>query len=220
MAGGCRLPVKRVQKKAEWCNSRAPANRSGGSRSRLHRYNTDGSGAPVQPGTSYIRRKYRSWRKAHHVPGRLTATDLPDDSALLRRLTAGDFLDCYSVVADIPPRRAAEIITDFPQWVRFLLTIRRILTVPFGLSNDGPRAPDKIGIFPVESETGHELIAGFNDRHLDFRVSVLSQKGLVFLATWVHPHNIGGRIYLAAIIPFHILVARKALARVGRVVSA
>jgi hypothetical protein len=37
----------------------------------------------------------------------------------------------------------------------------------------------------------------------------------VFLATWVHPHNIGGRVYLTTILPFHILIARNALARVG-----
>ncbi|MEM7636150.1 MAG: DUF2867 domain-containing protein, partial [Pseudomonadota bacterium] len=70
-------------------------------------------------------------------------------------------------------------------------------------------------VFPVETETARELIAGFNDKHLNFRVSVLSQDGRVFLATWVHPHNIGGRLYLKTILPFHILIARNALARVG-----
>jgi len=94
------------------------------------------------------------------------------------------------------------------------LVARRIVTAPFGLSNDGPSASDKIGIFPVESETEHELIAGFNDKHLDFRVSVLSQQGHVYLATWVHPHNFGGKFYLKAIMPFHIMISRNALARV------
>ncbi|MCG8696347.1 MAG: DUF2867 domain-containing protein [Minwuiales bacterium] len=36
----------------------------------------------------------------------------------------------------------------------------------------------------------------------------------VFLATRVHPHNIAGRLYLRTILPFHILIARDALARV------
>ena len=58
--------------------------------------------------------------------------------------------------------------------------------------------------------------SGFDDRHLEFRVSVLSRDGRVSLATWVHPHNLGGRLYLAAIMPFHIMVARNALARVAR----
>ena len=90
------------------------------------------------------------------------------------------------------------------------------MTAPFGLSNDGPSAPDKIGAFPVELETEHEIIAGFNDKHLDFRVAVLSLSNHVYLATWVHPHNIGGKLYLKAIMPFHILIARNALARVHK----
>lgn len=146
----------------------------------------------------------------------VTATDLPAGSLLQERVGADDFLDCYSVAADVPARRAAEIITNFPGWARWLLQFRRFITAPFGLMNDGPAADDKVGIFPVEVETDRELIAGFNDRHLNFRVSVVSEEGRVFLATWVHPHNIGGQIYLKAILPFHILIARNALARVGQ----
>ncbi|WP_306259013.1 DUF2867 domain-containing protein [Pararhizobium sp. IMCC21322] len=145
----------------------------------------------------------------------VVACELPANSHLHGRVLPPDFLDCYSVCSDATPRRAAEIITDFPGWARFLLLIRRVVTVPFGLSNDGPEAPDKLGPFPVELETNSEIIAGFNDRHLDFRVSVVSQNDRVSLATWVHPHNFGGRLYLKAILPFHILIARNALRRVA-----
>lgn len=145
----------------------------------------------------------------------VTSTSLPAQSRLAERVAKSDFLDCYSVTSALPPRRAAEIITDFPCWGRFLLHIRRIVTTPFGLSTDGPDAPDKIGVFPVEMESSDEIIAGFNDKHLNFRVSVISKEGRVFLATWVHTHNIGGEIYLATILPFHILIARDALCRVS-----
>jgi hypothetical protein len=145
----------------------------------------------------------------------VTEAELPARSLLGDRIVSGDFVDCYSVASDASPRRAAEIITDFPGWARFLMRVRGILTVPFGLSNDGPEAEDKLGVFPVEADTENELIAGFNDRHLDFRISVLSRKGRVYLATWVHPHNIGGRFYLKAILPFHVLIARNALRRVA-----
>ena len=143
-------------------------------------------------------------------------TRLSKDSPLHARMGRGDFLDCYAVASSAGPRRAAEIITAFPGWAQGLVKLRGLITVPFGLSQEGPVAEDKLGPFPVESETETELIAGFNDKHLDFRVSVRSEGGLVSLATWVHPHNIGGRIYLAAIMPFHILIARDALARVAR----
>lgn len=140
--------------------------------------------------------------------------DLPLESQLHPRIATGDFVDCYRVASQLSPRQAAQVITDFPGWARFLLAIRRFVTTPFGLSNDGPVADDKVGIFPVESESDQELIAGFNDRHLDFRVSVMSLNSEVFLGTWVHPHNLGGRIYLNTILPFHILIARDALRRV------
>ena len=144
----------------------------------------------------------------------VAATDLPAESRLHVRVAPGDFLDCYVVSSDLSPRAAADIITEFPGWARWLMHVRRILTAPFGLMNDGPVAKDKVGIFPVESEDDRELIAGFNDRHLNFRVSVVSRDGQVFLATWVHPHNLGGRLYLRTILPFHIMIARNALARV------
>lgn len=63
-----------------------------------------------------------------------------------------------------------------------LLMVRRVVTTPFGLYNDGPRAADKVGIFPVESDNAQELIAGFDDKHLDFRVSVMSLNGQVYSA--------------------------------------
>jgi len=144
----------------------------------------------------------------------VTTVELPFHSKLRDRVQQSDFLDCYCVESRLSPRQAAVIITDFPGWARFLLLIRKVITAPFGLSNDGPPAADKIGIFPVETEKTDEIIAGFNDKHLDFRVSVMSHNDRVYLATWVHTHNIGGRCYLKAIMPFHIGISRNALARV------
>lgn len=146
---------------------------------------------------------------------RVTACELPASSRLNARRAPGDFLDCYAVTATASPRRAAEIVVDFPPWARGLLAVRRLLTAPFGLSNDGPPAPDKLGPFPVEVDTDEELIAGFDDKHLDFRISIVSRDGRVHLATWVHTHNPGGCAYLAGIMPFHKLIVRDALRRVA-----
>jgi hypothetical protein len=148
---------------------------------------------------------------------KVIATELPLNSLLSERIKPTDFIDTFSVKSDLTPRHAADIITDFPIWARFLVGIRNLVTSPFGLSKDGPAAKDKVGLFPVEVENSHELIAGFNDKHLNFRVSIISQSGRVFLSTWVHTNNMGGKIYLKAILPFHILIARNALARVRSV---
>ncbi|NVK75435.1 MAG: DUF2867 domain-containing protein [Oceanospirillaceae bacterium] len=141
-------------------------------------------------------------------------TTLPRSSQLTDRIQQSDFVDCYAVESQLSPRQAANIITDFPDWARFLVKIRNTIVSKFGLSSDTSTGPDKTGFFPIESETDQELIAGFNDKHLDFRISVISKDSRVFLSTWVHPHNIGGRIYLNTILPFHILIVRNALTRV------
>lgn len=143
------------------------------------------------------------------------ARPLAPESPLHARMNAGDFLDCFSVAARTTPREAAAIITTFPRWVQSLMTLRNTLVAPFGLLTDGPETGDKIGPFPVTQETEQEVIAGFDDRHLDFRVSVRAHNGEVSLATWVRPHNIGGRAYLTVILPFHVLIARNALRRVA-----
>lgn len=140
---------------------------------------------------------------------------LPSHSRLHTRRGPADFLDCFAVESPLAPRAAAEIVTQFPAWAKGLVVLRNLVTAPFGLATDGPPAPDKLGLFPVEHSDAQEVVAGFDDKHLDFRVSVLRDEGRILLATWVHPHNLAGRIYLTVILPFHILIARNALARVA-----
>lgn len=165
------------------------------------------------PAAPTNRRKNPAQKDANMI--RVSSIPLLSDSALRSRVAPGDFLDCYAVRAEMAPRDAAEVVTDFPNWVRALLTVRGILIAPFGLYDVGPEAKDKVGSFPVEFESEKEIVAGFDDKHLNFRVSVMSQDGVVTLATWVHIHNLGGRVYLNAIMPFHILIARDALRRVA-----
>lgn len=149
------------------------------------------------------------------MTNKVLAWTLPKESLLKNRIAPNDFLDCYKVSSSMPARQAANIIVDFPNWVRFLLLIRSIVVTLFGLMHAGPSAKDQVGSFPVELEKDEEVIAGYDDKHLEFRVSVISKSNTVYLATWVRPHNIGGRLYLSAIMPFHILIARNALARVA-----
>lgn len=138
---------------------------------------------------------------------------LPAKSALHARRAPGDFLDCYAAMGSPSPRSAAQAVVAFPGWAGLLLKLRGAVACAFGLRQQGPETGDKIGPFPVESETEDEIIAGFDDKHLNFRVAVLRDAGHIMLATWVRPHNLGGRLYLALIMPFHIAIARNAIAR-------
>ena len=147
---------------------------------------------------------------------RVTRSRLTPDSALRSCVSAGDFLDCYAVPCAAGPRKAAAAFVAFPGWIRALLGLRALLTGPLGLRSAPRGGGDRIGPFPILDETGEELIAGFDDRHLDFRISVMSREGRLSVATWVRPHNVWGRLYLAAVLPFHILIVRDGLARAAR----
>ena len=61
---------------------------------------------------------------------------------------------------------------------------------------------------------------GFDDRHLDFRIVVESdrltdERTSVRVMTLVKRHNRLGRFYLAAIMPFHKLIVASTMTRIG-----
>lgn len=146
------------------------------------------------------------------------------DSAAL--LAGAQFMDAYRLEVDgqhLDARQAAlRMMARSPRWVDALLVLRNIIVAPFGLKTSGSaeRLPrDIIGIFPVISETSDRLVAGFDDKHLDFRVVVdVATHGIrqsVTATTLVLTHNWLGRTYLKIILPFHRLVVRAMLRQVA-----
>ncbi len=140
-------------------------------------------------------------------------------------LAGAQFADAYRVALDgttLDARGAAEkIFARRPRWIEALLRLRKIIVAPFGLKNSGAEEPapgGMIGMFPVLNETPKRLVAGFNDRHLDFRVVVdvvpVGSGQQVTMTTLVLTHNLLGRAYLAIILPFHRPIARVMLRQV------
>ena len=141
-------------------------------------------------------------------------------------LVGAQFSDAFSITinhAALDARSAAEkMLAHSPRWIATLMALRDILVTPFGLrtSSSSNRFPaNRIGIFPVLSETSARLIAGFDDKHLDFRVVVdvtpSEPDQRVTATTLVLTHNRLGRAYLAIILPFHRLVVRSMLRQVA-----
>jgi hypothetical protein len=141
-------------------------------------------------------------------------------------LAGAQFVDAFQIeIRDraLDARHAAErMMGRSPRWVEMLLSLRNFLAAPFGLKTSGANAAaprEMIGIFPVISETPDRLVAGFNDKHLDFRVIVdvadSSTARNVTATTLVKTHNWLGRTYLAIILPFHRLVVRALLNQVA-----
>jgi hypothetical protein len=141
-------------------------------------------------------------------------------------LAGAQFIDAYSIAignAALDARRAAEkMLARGPRWIATLLALRNYLVTPFGLKTSAPNetgASDIVGIFPIVSQSPDRLVAGFDDRHLDFRVVVdvaaCSDGQRVTATTLVRTHNLLGRTYLATILPFHRLVVRAMLRQVA-----
>jgi Protein of unknown function (DUF2867) len=158
--------------------------------------------------------------KVREVPPEINAGPL---------LPGTQFIDAFRIdVAGqaLDARQAAQrMMGRAPRWVQALLTLRNLLVAPFGLKTSGntehpPR--ETIGLFPILTQTPDRLVAGFNDKHLDFRVVVdVATSGpddapgqQVTATTLVKTHNALGRSYLAVIKPFHRVITPAMLRQV------
>jgi hypothetical protein len=149
--------------------------------------------------------------QAFNVPG------FAPDTAMREMLPGAQFGDAFSVTVNddtLNARQAAErMFTRLPGWIVGLMRLRNLVVAPLGLktpSHGKAITPDSVGPFPVISDTPQRLVAGFDDKHLDFRV-IVDMTGdapdrRVTATTLVKTHNLLGRAYLATIMPFHRII--------------
>lgn len=154
----------------------------------------------------------------------VTATLPPSDAGCW--LAGAQYADAFSVTvnnATLDARSAAErALGQSPRWARILLSLRDVIMAPFGVTTSKSArhsSANRIGIFPIVSETPERIVAGFDDSHLDFRVLIdVAPSGndrRVTATTLVLTHNWLGRIYLTVIMPFHLLIVRAMLRQVA-----
>ena len=141
------------------------------------------------------------------------------DRILIASLPGCDFADAFCTELPIPPPDArplsAELFASPPPWISALMNTRNAIMRPFGY-----KAPKIQRGFPVLSESPTEVVSGLNDRHLDFRAlfkveELQPQRSRITLTTAVATHNVTGRLYLTAILPFHKLIVRDLLRRLA-----
>lgn len=143
-------------------------------------------------------------------------------------LPCADWADCYELRVQGNALTATSVaertLGNFPAWVRALMWLRNAVVSPFGLKGSGyrPASPqDMIGFFPVLSRSDEQIVLGFDDTHLDFRiVADICQAGaaeqIVSVTTLVYRKILLGKIYIAVITPFHRLIVRTMLERLSR----
>jgi hypothetical protein len=75
---------------------------------------------------------------------------------------------------------------------------------------------EKIGVWPIFWFSEDEVIAGRNNKHMDFRLSVLKvpdgDRTSVVVSTICTVHNLSGKLYLFFVVPFHRYGVRKLMA--------
>ena len=151
---------------------------------------------------------------------RAVAISLPS-----RHLPNADWADRFELALDgkgVTAAVAAErSLGRSPRWVRVLLRLRNRIVSIIGLKSAAPSSRlGLIGAFPVVSKSDDEVVLGFDDKHLDFRIVVDVRAGsavnqIVGVTTLVRRHNTLGRVYLMAVTPFHKAIVPTLLARVA-----
>lgn len=156
----------------------------------------------------------------------------PAESGVASWFDAADLADAFAVpidAADVAKgvdSLARSAFGDPAPWIRLLLGLRDALVAGFGVktSQEVRRAAiadnaERIDFFRILARSDRELILGEDDRHLDFRLSVLLRLRVdgsgdeLVATTVVHCHNALGRVYLALIARFHRLVVTGSLSR-------
>jgi len=159
--------------------------------------------------------------------------DVPSGSMLGRELIErAYFRDAYRVPLS---RKELGIVDIFfgifahhPLWMKLLLIIRNKIASLAGL--DAPNASEiphveikdryvvgeKIGVWPIFWISEDDILAGRNNKHMDFRLSVLKvpdgDRTSVVVSTICTVHNLSGKLYLFFVVPFHRYGVRKLMA--------
>lgn len=156
--------------------------------------------------------------------------DIPSGSALGADLIGNAYFhDSYLAPLTRPELGIvdiyAAILGHAPPLLKLLLIVRNAIVRPFGLKapaatdimrggfKTGHVVGDTIGRWRIFFISDDEIIAGGDDKHQDFRVSVLrvrsAETASVVVTTICTVHNAFGKVYLFFVIPFHRYGVRK-----------
>ncbi len=165
-----------------------------------------------------------------------TPVALPAQSGVSHVFKSVNLADAYAIRLPLGASRDPDLLARFmfsqqPSWIVILMSIRDSVVGRLGLKTGKQLAtlatsanPNRVGIFKVYSTSETEMVLGEDDKHLDFRVSVLCSGGpapessrQLTVSTVVHCHNQLGRAYILAIAPFHRMAVKAILRRAASV---
>ncbi|WP_445458151.1 DUF2867 domain-containing protein [Flavobacterium sp. HNIBRBA15423] len=156
-------------------------------------------------------------------------TSLPKDSLLHKNGSSYSYIDSFQgFITDkenkiTPLSILKAFFNSSPKWIEVLFTIRNKIVQVFGLktpqnsknkqeiiANLKGKPNEQIGLFKIFETTNNEIIMGEDDKHLNFRVSLLMNqsefeptKKNITVSTTVHFNNWFGKLYFLPVKPFH-----------------
>lgn len=150
---------------------------------------------------------------------RISYSTLPKNSIVKEFINIIDYKDTFKVQLDKADISIEEIYLNIfsysPKWVDNLLNLRNKIVKPFGIitvtneiKKENVKVGEKSGIFNIYAITENEIIAGENEKHLDFRVSILKDNETLTISTLVQYNNCLGKLYFFIVKPFHKIVVK------------
>jgi hypothetical protein len=150
------------------------------------------------------------------APARPHAVDVPATPLLAKALPHVTWSDAYAVslpsgqpTAD-PQEWADAVFRRPPWWVAGLFGVRQVLVRAVGIEPGDGHTFDTVDWRP------DEVLVGTDQRHLDFRASVLVSPDRVVVSTMVALNNRRGHVYSAVVRRLHPFVVRRMLGRAAR----
>lgn len=159
-------------------------------------------------------------------------TALPRESVLNKPGETYDYIDIFEKDFSDPGKSidttkvALLFFTSSPSWVDKLFSLRNRIMSVFGLKTSGQikdreqalknfrcETGEKLGLFNVFYKSENEVILGEDDKHLNFRVSLLirpsnitPEKRQLTITTAVTFNNWFGKVYFLPVRPFHRVI--------------
>jgi hypothetical protein len=151
---------------------------------------------------------------------KIIKTVIPKESDYQKFIKEVDYSDTFKMVVKNQNISIENIYIDMfssmPKWINKLMNIRNKLVSIVGLKVDSLepkkvtelKIGEKVGMFTIYAISKNEVIAGEDDKHLDFRVSVLRVDEDVMVSTFVKYNNLFGKVYMSLILPFHKVIVK------------
>ena len=145
----------------------------------------------------------------------LRLVTIPENSVIATGFGKIDYCDTYRIIQatnDTTEEIALKIFKS-SKWVDWLMGIRDSVVGIFGLKTSKEILEGKTTNFPIIEQHENEIVMGENDKHLDFRASVLIDRknSFIYLTTVVHFNNFFGRLYFIPVKPFHKMIIKSSL---------